>query len=118
MESFTQYTTREGLAGNLLTALGEDRDGRLWAATQGGVRVLERGRFRDLPGLGIPDGAVVQAIFRDRHGTLWLGSSRGLWRYDNGKSTFLSARDGLVNDDVRVIADGPSGDLWIGGYGG
>ncbi len=80
--NLSSYTTAQGLAGNTIHALAEDRDGRIWAA---GGSVLERldpvtGRVRHFTGAdGLPAGDL-RAAFRDRHGGLWFGGDQGLVR--------------------------------------
>jgi signal transduction histidine kinase/ligand-binding sensor domain-containing protein len=114
---FTNYTVREGLLAGPLTALGEDREGHLWAASSG-LQILRDGRFTAAPNF-LPDGTgVVTAIHQDRAGALWFGTLRGLVRYQDGAATFLTARDGLASDNVRVIIEASTGGLWIGCYGG
>jgi len=41
-----------------------------------------------------------------------------LERFKNGTWSLLTTKDGLATDDLRVILEGRSGNLWIGGYGG
>ncbi|CAN5703143.1 ligand-binding sensor domain-containing diguanylate cyclase [soil metagenome] len=115
---FTNYSVDDGLPARLVTALAEDATGRLWVGTHGGLAIFDKGKFAKPPGPALPEGAVVQAILQDRTGALWFGTDRGAVRYKDGATEVLTIDNGLATNDVRVLLEGASGDLWIGGYGG
>ena len=119
---FTSYTPDDGLASGLVTALAEDKDGRLWVAAHyernGGLRILQNGRFTTLSDDILPSYVRVAAIHHDPAGPVWLGTTHGLVRYADRMSTFYTVKDGLAGDDVRVIVAGQAGSLWIGSSGG
>jgi signal transduction histidine kinase/ligand-binding sensor domain-containing protein len=118
---FISYTTKDGLAPNAVTALAVDHDGGVWIATAEGLQIWRHGRFETIATLAdrfLPIRSRVAVIHHDRAGVAWLGTERGLTRYERGAATQLNVKDGLVNDNVRVIADSARGGLWIGTYGG
>ena len=45
---FTTFTTRDGLAGNLINDLAEDPEGTLWVATTKGLSRRREGRFETI----------------------------------------------------------------------
>ena len=49
---------------------------------------------------------------------MWFGTSDGLFFLEDGVTKNLTTRDGLATDDIRVLAEGPNGELWVAGYGG
>jgi ligand-binding sensor domain-containing protein len=70
---------------NNIQALYEDREGNLWAGTEGGGLV----RFRDgrFTAYTTDDGLadnIVDAIFQDHEGSLWIGTLGGLNRFKDG----------------------------------
>jgi ligand-binding sensor domain-containing protein len=73
-----------------VTAILEDRAGRLWAGSYGGLAVFENGRFHKATGPTLPQGMIVQAICEDRDGALWFGTTVGLSRYKDGVTQALS----------------------------
>jgi signal transduction histidine kinase/ligand-binding sensor domain-containing protein len=80
---FTRYTMAQGLSGNRIEAITEDRQGRIYAATGHGVDQLEpvTGRVRHFTtDDGLASGWMV-AAFRDRTGALWFGTHTGLSRF-------------------------------------
>jgi signal transduction histidine kinase/sugar lactone lactonase YvrE len=79
---FSRYTTAQGLSSNQVTAVVEDRLGRIYAGTARGIDRLEpvTGRIRSHPaGEGLPLSEMLAAI-RDRTGVLWASYATGLVR--------------------------------------
>lgn len=118
--NFTHYTGQNDLpAGNLITALAEDREGRMWIGGYGGVCWFENGKFNTLPEKLMLDGGGLNAIHQDREGDLWFGADvAGLYRYHQGQLSHLTTNDGLPSNSVHVILEDEQGALWVGTYGG
>jgi signal transduction histidine kinase/sugar lactone lactonase YvrE len=116
------YTVADGLASGFVTSLAEDRRGRVWVAAHhdvnGGLRVFDHGRFRDVGRTLVPPGTFIHAILHDRAGALWLGTHVGLVRYEHGVVTTFTTKDGLPSDDVKTIIEEPDGRIWVGTFGG
>jgi diguanylate cyclase (GGDEF)-like protein len=77
------FAKQEGLPSDLIYALAFDTTGRLWATTDNGVGVLERGSWHHY---GREDGLVwddgdSRALNTDAAGNIWIGTSGGLSRY-------------------------------------
>jgi len=61
---------------------------------------------------------VVEA-FEDSKGTLWFGTmGKGVAKYDGKELSYLTAEQGLGNNTVAAIAEGPDGSLWFGTHEG
>lgn len=116
------YTVAEGLASGFVTSLAEDREGRVWVASHhdfnGGLRVFENGRFREVGQELVPRHTFVHAMLHDRAGTLWLGTDVGLIRLQHGAVTTYTTKDGLAANDVKAIIEEPGGRIWVGTFGG
>ncbi len=79
---FSRYTTAQGLSSNEVSAVVEDRLGRIYAGTARGLDRLDptTGRIRTYrAGDGLPIGEM-QAAIRDRTGVLWASYNSGLVR--------------------------------------
>jgi signal transduction histidine kinase/CheY-like chemotaxis protein/streptogramin lyase len=112
------YTESEGLSHDAVWALGRDRRGTLWAATQAGLsRFLpERAQWQAWthPLLGI--GQTV-ALAAGQDGTWWIGQAPGeLFHMDprTGKGELYGARSGLLNESVYSLAADAKGRIWAG----
>ena len=109
-------TTRDGLAGNHIYAVIEDRQRKVWAAPwlSDGLGVWENGRFR-LVGQATPllKGGV-RTILEDRHGTLWLGvAANRLVSYRQGRFTDVTPMD-VPLSPIFALAEDAQGTLWVG----
>ena len=109
-------TLKDGLPG-LITALAEDKTGTLWIGSHNGVKTIVQGRLATPPGLP-KEMPTIQAIHQARDGAILLGTTNGIYVLDEPNSRWLTSKDGLATDDVRVIIEDRRGDTWIGGYGG
>jgi diguanylate cyclase (GGDEF)-like protein len=114
---------RASLLSNFVTALHQDRNGRLWAGTAKGLDEIVTGpdgkiSFRPYPAAGANKVFAVQS---DLHGKIWLTTSSSLIRLDpdTGKASHYGAADGLV-DGYRVGAGyaAEDGSLYFAGATG
>src|SRR5262249_6483815 len=78
---FTTFTTKDGLASNVILALHRDRDGVLWIGTGGGgVSHYRDGHFLNFNShQGLFDDVVMQ-VLEDGRGNLWMTSNKGIFR--------------------------------------
>ena len=126
------FAQTEGLSGDTVTALFEDREGNVWVATSNGLD-----RFRDLAGVtysanqGFPNfgGSVLAA----RDGSIWVSSFDGLSRSTQGQVTFFQGPgirgpqrpsvqevviDGLPTSEWATLFQDHDGRIWVAGAGG
>ena len=112
---FTSFSVGDEPQTNRVNVLYEDRDGRLWAGTDGGLFFLEDSSnpavFRPVQ-LGVPsqpDRAVqVWAIVEDREGGLWIGTSWGLVRrLSDGRMIHSAVQPAQGADHVTGAAHRP-----------
>ena len=127
------FTSADGLSGNQVRDLFEDREGNVWAATEESVD-----RFRDfaVPTISVRQGVFSPgAILATRDGSLWIGTGNGLQRWSNGGTTMYRGSgsraagrtsgystqptvsemhdNGLPDDVVESLAEDDRGRMWI-----
>jgi signal transduction histidine kinase/sugar lactone lactonase YvrE len=122
-ERFSCLTSRDGLPGDLVWALGEDREGGLWAGTSGGgIGRLREGRFLTYGRREGLSADVVLPVLGDGAGGIWVGTAGGgLNHFDTttGQVKAFGVKDGIPHGVVLSLERDPSsGDLWIGTAGG
>lgn len=63
--------------------------------------------------LKLLDGVRIRSIIRDSKDRLWISTWRtdGLMRYYNGKLTAFTSADGLLSDQVRMVAEAEDGSM-------
>ena len=119
---FTALPVGDDPQTNRVNVLYEDRRGRLWAGTDGGLFSLDLstdqatfGRVKlDLPSR--PDRAVqIWALAEDHEGTLWMGTSWGLVRRSpDGRTLQIAVQPAQGPDNVRALLIDRDHRIWIG----
>ena len=116
-----------------VTAIYEEPNGVLWVGFF--PRALDRldrktGKITHyVPGPentnSLSKGSELNSIFKDARGYLWVGGmGAGLDRFDERSGLFKhyghnpSDPNSLMTDDVISIYEDPSGQLWVGQFGG
>ncbi len=128
------------LSDNWVTDLLEDRSGRLWIATDGGLHRLQRHPYAEREGpsryvarferyrhdaadpMSLSDDRVL-TLFEDRGGVIWVGTLVGgvnkwnpvTWSFGHFRS---AGADGLTSNAVYAFSEDRNGKLFIGTGGG
>jgi signal transduction histidine kinase len=113
------YSVADGLGGEgRVTGFQLDRDGTLWAATEGGLSRLKNGRAATLNSKnGLPCDTVNWAVEDDIH-TFWLYTACGLVRVARTELEAWSAHPELtIKAMVFDSSDGVRSRESVGGYG-
>jgi ligand-binding sensor domain-containing protein len=121
-QTWTVFTTTDGLTANEVQALADDPEGNLWVGTVGGgLSRLRDGRFTPFR-KSDPDGLPsdnISSLWVDPEGVLWIGTAGGgLARLRNGRWTRYSTRDGLLSNSVGYLLEDGQGFLWMGSNAG
>jgi len=111
------YTNADGLAGDGVNTIVQDRQGNLWFGTDNGLSRFDGTNWVSYrQGNGSHDliGKRVLALHVDRLDVLWVGTDRGLMRIEGENWQRLTSADGLAEDKVYAILEDPQGVLWFG----
>lgn len=117
--AFISYTGKRGLGNDVINAIYEDANQNLWIGTDKGVYILKGETFTLLEtslenGSDI-SGARILDIFEDRDRNVWIGTSgHGLARYQKGRFSVLTKKDGLSDNTIKDIFEDREGALWLG----
>lgn len=106
-----------GLLDDTPRAILVDHQGIVWSGTwTAGLNVLHPGTdtFRTVLEYPALSGSGVRSLYQDRDGTVWIGTRYGgVVRYQGGKFTGLSVKDGLLSNAIWCIAETESR-IWLG----
>jgi ligand-binding sensor domain-containing protein len=117
----------KSLSQNNVLSIIEDKQGRLWIGTDGGLNYFDRKqgefvRYQNNPQdpHSISHNSVWR-IYEDRAGSIWIGTwGGGLNRFDPEKNSFIRYQNNpddstsLSHNIVRAIYEDHNGNLWIG----
>jgi signal transduction histidine kinase/ligand-binding sensor domain-containing protein len=109
--------TRFELENPFVWSLYEDSAQRLWAGTWGGGLFLLQGDKFVLQSNTIPVSDPITAFREYPPGTLWIGTGAGLMRMQSNRLERFASLGGVAAGDVRALATGAPGELWIGTQG-
>jgi len=95
-----------------------DRQGTLWAATDGGGLLKGQGQKEQwrFERQALPEGTAterIQDLFEDAAGRLWAPGEKGLAMWDGKTWQRFTSKDGLRNDHLDYIRGTRSGDLIV-----
>ncbi len=133
----TSYGVADGLGEGRVNSLQLDRDGTLWAATEGGLSRLKNGHVATLTSKnGLPCDTVHWSM-QDNKDSVWLGTACGLVRIaktdldawvsavDNGdpkrtiRATVFDSSDGVIGGAIEsTVAKTAGGELWFSTWDG
>ena len=107
-----RFATEDGLPSDWVYCVRQDRAGDLWIGTDRGVAKYDGETFDSFSrrdGLGADH---VLAIHEDPAGTLWLGTENGLRKLVGDRWSSITEFGEFVGE-IRAIADGVGGDMWV-----
>jgi len=120
-ELFRKFDIPNHKQRNFIRMAMKDSRGRLWLGIkQGGLYLLDGGRWRDL---GIDPQQNINAIHEDTDGSIWICTSKNVYIYRYGRLLALRDIKGLPIDLDKdlvaacAIAQDRNGALWIAGTG-
>ncbi len=122
----SHFTTKDGLPGDDVKTVYQDKRGTIWIGTYGGVAALKSGdnltsnpqqpksefiSYTSEKGLA---SNRVRTIYEDTDGVLWIGTyDGGLSRLRDGKIVNCKIENGLYNNGVFKILEDDKQNFWI-----
>jgi signal transduction histidine kinase/ligand-binding sensor domain-containing protein len=108
------FRIEDGLSGNFVFQLLEDREGTLWAVTATGID-----SFRDtrITTFSVREGfhtGEVDSVLAAGDGTVWAGGTDSLEHIEDGHITSIQSGKGLPGHQVTSLLEDRTGDLWVG----
>ncbi|MBV8832085.1 MAG: hypothetical protein JO108_23010 [Acidobacteriaceae bacterium] len=107
------FTKSDGLSGEVILSVFEDREGNVWTGSTGGLD-----RFRELPvttvsvNQGLSSDAA-QSVLAATDGSVWVGAHDGLSRWRNGQITVFREASGLSGGAPESLFQDDRGRIWV-----
>jgi len=112
---FENFTTMNGLVGDRVYTILEDREKNLWFGTWGnGVsKLIHNGFINYRMALGQPL-KNIYGLYQDHLEDIWIGTDgRGILRLTNGKYTQYDSENGLGSNSVWYISGDREDNIWL-----
>jgi signal transduction histidine kinase/ligand-binding sensor domain-containing protein len=109
------YGAAQGLTGDRVNSIYEDREGNLWITTDQGVDL-----FRDIPVVsfssteGLRGGSDVSAVIARNDNSLWVGLKGALALIRPDSISLTTMADGHPIQDVYALFEDHLGQVWLG----
>lgn len=109
------WTTENGLPQNIISGVCQTPDGYLWVATMDGLARFDGVRFVIFNRSNTP-GILVNrftSLYCSGSGEFWAGTeSSGITRYQQGRFTTYTTRQGLPSNEVLHVTGDDAGHVW------
>jgi signal transduction histidine kinase/ligand-binding sensor domain-containing protein len=107
------FRKSDGLTGDIIADIFEDREGSIWVSTSGGLD-----RFRELPvtNISVKQGLssdFTSSVIAATDGSVWVATHDGLTRWQNGKTTIFRKTSGLPDDVAQSLYEDDRGRVWV-----
>lgn len=115
-QTFTNYTTTDGLLANNVLCVDVDANDKIWFGTQDGVSVFDGAVWTShttTTDAGLADN-TIQAIYVANSGDVWVGTDFGASVFNGSSWSSFSTADGLGNDQIKCITENAAGQIWFG----
>lgn len=120
---FQSIDVNDGLAGNMVRNITQDKLGYMWFGTNTGLvkydgytlTTYQNDNYRS----NSVGGSFIRALEVDEQNVLWVGGGKGLSRYNRSTDDFTvysenaADHDSLISDSVNSIQRGKAGYLWL-----
>jgi signal transduction histidine kinase/CheY-like chemotaxis protein/ligand-binding sensor domain-containing protein len=118
--TFTSFGQKDGLPGDIILTMAEDKSGGMWFGGQGGVARYDGQKFTSF---SAKDGVGIDPVigsYVDSDGILWLtgrgDSGPAVARYDGKAFVTYTKEDGLAGEILYTVAQTADAQLWFGGW--
>jgi len=107
------FRSSDGLSGDAVSGLFQDREGNIWIATSRGIDNLHDLRVASISTRQGLSADQVNSVLASRDGNVWIGNY-GLDVLRSGKITSIQPRNGLPGRAVTSLLEDRAGRLWVG----
>jgi ligand-binding sensor domain-containing protein/signal transduction histidine kinase len=112
----TVYTEKDGLPQASVLSIAQTPDGYYWLGTQEGLARFDGVSFQVFDSTNTPALAHndIAALYLDSRARLWISSrGGGVARFENGRFTSLTKKDGLIDDNVLAVYEDSQKRIWF-----
>jgi signal transduction histidine kinase/ligand-binding sensor domain-containing protein len=113
-EQVDHFGGADGLSGDSVRRIFQDREGNLWVTTSRGIDCFHDVRiasFSKREGITVTE---LDAVLAARNGTVWIGGADALNALHDNKVTSIHAPKGVPGNQYTSLFEDHAGRMWIG----
>ena len=110
------FTTADGLVGNSILGIMEDKDRNLWIQTNDGLSIYD-GQFRTIH----KERSYTSVQLMASDGSIWIATEESVTRYQGGGDERFSGQEVFDSEwgiDPISLFEGVEGEIWLLGWWG
>lgn len=112
------------LQSNIINAIIEDIDHRIWIGTEQGINILDKStnKIETISNDSLQN-SYIHSFLLSSDSTLWIGTQVGLLRYNKGTRNFTTYKNrpsdstSICGNAIKALLEDESGDIWIATHG-
>lgn len=108
----TRFGRSNGLTNEHVNAIIEDKTGRVWVGTMGGLFMSTGSRFEPVRGVTALE-LPVFSLKEDRSGNIWIGTRNGLVKLGLSETNFFGEDRGIPFGAINAIEEDGNGRIWV-----
>lgn len=117
--NYSYYNTEQGLSGNFIRDIEQDRGGNLWISTNRGVNFYNGMFFINFSDKIPLKGKETFCTYKDKNDNICIGAYAGYYKYSGKEFSYLKLPmlDTSLNEQaytVRSVFEDDLGNLWLG----
>ncbi len=110
----SHYGSAQGLSGDTIQDLFEDREGTMWVMTTRGIDAFRDIRIASVTSREGLSADLANGVLATRDGAVWINTWHWLDVLRDGKVTTLSARKDFPGEEVLSMYEDRHGAVWMG----
>lgn len=116
--SFTNLTSKNGLAGNQVYTMAQDSSGFIWFGTESGLSRFDGSKFVNYTSKdGLPDNEVL-ALFVDSKNRLWISYFKNAIAYYSNGRFYTGSNDSVLRklvlrESVNSFSEDSNGNIYV-----
>ncbi len=111
--SLLHYTERNGLAGDQIRVVLEDRDGNIWVGTQAGLTRITEASIAAVTTRAGATSENISTLVADVIGNVWVEVPGGLARISGTERTVFTSQAGARFNTITALFADAQGGTWI-----
>lgn len=110
---FISFSNRDGLPGNDVKCIYQDKDKYIWIGTGNGLCRYNGQKFISFSQDDALGDSDIWCIYQDQNEFIWIGAENGLSVYDGEK--FIDCKSNSINmRSIHSICQDREGNIWLG----